>query len=462
MKEIPSDSLRIIPGQAPLPVVARGIFASALQECSIERAMERSVRIAISSDGTRTLQLGHTSIDLTRCRHLRVLAAGKAARVMLESLLPRIALVSDFETQGVVIAPSSPSSLPAGFQFYFGGHPLPNEASFAGARAAIDLLSAIPPWSRDETLCLFLLSGGASAMMELPLDSAIPLEDAIAFHRALIHSSASIAEINCVRKHFSSVKGGRVALAARGATCVSLFVSDVPSGHLDALGSGPTLPDTTTLADVRAILARHALLERFPASVQRFFLDPALPETPKPGEFASYAVTLLDGESLAEAVRRQVEVLGYHAVVDNTCDDWECSAAADYLLDRLRTLRRAHPRVCLISVGEVTVTIADHHLTPESVGGRNQHFALYAATRLEASDGSIAVLSAGSDGVDGNSSFAGAVVDRRTLENPRLRSEALLALGEFRSTSLLQCVGATISTGPTGNNLRDLRLLLAE
>lgn len=462
MTEIPTDSLPIIPGHAPLPVVARALFASALRECSIVRAMERSVGVAISSDGARTLQLGETSIDLTRCRHLRILAVGKAAGVILETLLPRIALLSDLETQGVVIAPSPPSSLPTGFQFFAGGHPLPSEASFAGARAALELLSAIPSSNPGETLCLFLLSGGASAMMELPLDPAISLDDTIAFHRALIHSAASIAEINCVRKHFSAVKGGRLAMAARGATCVSLFVSDVPGAQLNALGSGPTLPDSTTLDDCREILARHALLERLPASVQRFFLNPTLPETPKPGQFTPHAITLLDGASLAKTARRHAERLGFHAVVDNTCDDWECFAASDYLLARLRTLRRAHPRVCLISVGEITVSIPDHRLTTSSIGGRNQHFVLYAATRLQPSDGSIAVLSAGSDGIDGNSPFAGAVVDRRTLENPLLRLEAPTALTEFRATSLLQCVGATICTGPTGNNLRDLRLLLAE
>jgi glycerate 2-kinase len=473
MTETPNVSGTVTPGDAPLPVRARALFASALRECSIERAMERSIRIATSGDGVRALLFcsdGRDAIvrvDLTRCRHLRILAIGKAAGVMLEAVLSRLALPPEIDLQGIVIAPSLPSSLREGFQFFLGGHPLPNDASFAGARAVLDLLAAIPPSairpsSTPETVCLFLLSGGASAMMELPLDSAISLDDTIAFHRALIHSAASIAEINCVRKHFSGVKGGRLAIAARTAACVSLFVSDVPTGHLDALGSGPTVPDTTTLDDCRAILARHTLLARFPASVQRFFLDPALPETPKPGEFTAHAVTLLDGNSLAEAARLQAEQLGFHAVVDNTCDDWDCLAAADYLLARFRTLRQVYPRVCLISVGEITVAIPNNRLVAASVGGRNQHFALYAATRLQASDGAIAVLSAGSDGIDGNSSFAGAVVDRCTLENSRLRTEAQMALIEFRATSLLQRVGATISTGPTGNNLRDLRLLLGE
>jgi len=472
MTQTPNVSGPDIAGHAPLPVRARALFASALQECSIGRAVESAIHIATRVDGVRALLLRKdgrdpiANVDLTLCRHLRILAVGKAAGVMLEAVLSQLALPPEIDLQGVVIAPSLPSSLPEGFQFFAGGHPLPNDFSFSGARAVLDLLAAIPaagrPSNPPETVCLFLLSGGASAMMELPLDPNLSLDDTIGFHRTLIHSAAAIAEINCVRKHFSAVKGGRLALAASAAACFSLFVSDVPSGHLDALGSGPTVPDTTTLDDCRAVLARYDLLPLLPASVQRFFLDPAVPETPKPGDFTPHAVTLLDGDSLAEAARQLAERLGFHAVIDNTCDDWDCLAAADYLLARLRTLRRMYPRVCLISVGEVTVAIPNHRLVASSVGGRNQHFALYIATRLQASDGSIAVLSAGSDGVDGNSPFAGAVVDQRTLVNPRLRSEARTALLEFRSTSMLERVGATIRTGPTGNNLRDLRLLLAE
>jgi len=474
MTESPIVSGLDTAARAPLPVRARGLFASALRECSIERAAERSIHIATSPDDVRTLLLGHDGrdliarVDLTLCRHLRVVAVGKAADAMLEAVLSCLALPPEIDLQGVVIAPSLPSSLPEGFAFFRGGHPLPNDASFAGARAVLDLLAAITPSvtphsGTPETVCLFLLSGGASALMELPLDPAITLDDTIAFHRSLIHSAASIAEINCVRKHFSAVKGGRLAIAARTAACVSLFVSDVPAGHLDALGSGPTVPDSTTLEDCRAVLARYSLPARFPATVQRFFLDPAMPETPKPGDFTPHAaVTLLDGDSLAEAARQQAERLGFHVVVDNTCDDWDCLAAADYLLARLRTLRQVHPRVCLISVGEITVSIPNNRLTASSIGGRNQHFALYAATRLQNDDGSVAVLSAGSDGIDGSSPFAGAVVDQRTLENPRLRRESRMALAEFRSSSVLERVGATIRTGPTGNNLRDLRLLLAE
>jgi hydroxypyruvate reductase len=360
--------------------------------------------------------------------------------------------------QGVLIAPERPVNLPATIQYFCGGHPVPNEASFAGARAALAMLHSLGD-APDDTLCIFLLSGGASAMMELPLDAAISLDDTIAFHRALVHSGASIVEMNCVRKHFSAVKGGRLALAAGGAQTLSLLVSDVPPAHLDALGSGPTIGDTTTVAECREILARYGLMERFPASVRRFFAA-ELPETPKPNELTARICKLVDSDEMAEAARSHAERLGFHAVIDNACDDWSYAAAADTLLNRLRQLRREHSRVCLISAGEVTVRVDASFASAR--GGRNQHFALYIATRLLVEDGTIAVLSAGSDGIDGNSDAAGAIVDEHTIDCDATRNSALRALAEFDSSSWLSGAGATVVTGATGHNLRDLRILLAD
>jgi len=337
---------------------------------------------------------------------------------------------------------------------------VPNEASFAGARAALAMLHALGDASADDALCIFLLSGGASAMMELPLDEAISLNDTVAFHRALVHSGASIVEMNCVRKHFSAVKGGRLALAAGAAQKLSLLVSDVPPTHLDALGSGPTIGDPTSVAECHEILTRYGLMEKFPASVRRFFASKELPETPKPKELTTRVCKLVDSDEMAEAARRHAERLGLYAVVDNTCDDWSYDAAADYLLKRLRELRREHSRVCLISAGEVAVRVMDASACAR--GGRNQHFALYMATLIRAEDGPIAVLSAGSDGIDGNSDAAGAIVDEHTIDADNLRASALRALAEFDSSTWLSRVGATLVTGPTGHNLRDLRILLAD
>ena len=465
---------RILACQHSLDVLARAIFTQALAECSIERAFGQKIRITNAADGTVRLVIGDGVVDLARVAQVRVIAIGKAAGTLLAALLPRLPLPAPCDVQGVLIAPKSPPQLPMGFQFFAGGHPLPNEASFDGARAILSMLNEVPKVKSGvaESLCLFLVSGGASAMMELPLDPTITLEDTIAFHRMLVHSGASIAEMNCVRKHFSAVKGGRLAAAAQGAECFSIVVSDVPAGHLDSIASGPTVPDTSTLAECREILQRYKLLERFPASVRQFFTSADLPETPKPQDLVTHSLMLLDAGDLADAARKHAEQLGFHVVIDNTCDDWDYRAASEYLLTRLRALRREQARVCLVSVGEVAVSAANDSLIVSGNGGRNQHFALYTATQLEPSDAPIAVLSAGSDGIDGNSTAAGAVIDEHTLSSPdigaegrsveQLRTEADAALQQFCSFPFLQSRGAILTTGPTGNNLRDLRLLLAE
>ena len=165
-------------------------------------------------------------------------------------------------------------------------------------------------------------------------------------------------------------------------------------------------------------------------------------------------------------LRSHATGLDFHTVIDNTCDDWAYDAAAGYLLDRLRQLRREHRRVCLISTGEVTVQIgvtdAAGSTAQTHVGGRNQHLALYLATQLQPTDAPIAVLSAGSDGIDGNSPAAGAILDQHTLDGSNRRDTAQQALEAFDSSTWLNAIGATIVTGPTGHNLRDLRILLAD
>jgi hydroxypyruvate reductase len=462
-------------GEANLKEIARTLFAQALAECSIERAFDRKLRVVADAEGARLLVEGGDAIALDRMRRVRVVSVGKAAVAMLNALLARLRLPSSCELQGVLISAERPVNLPATIQYFCGGHPVPNEASFAGARAALSMLHALGERSAqydssrddsaqnfapDETLCIFLLSGGASAMMELPLDEAISLDDTVAFHRALVHSGASIVEMNCVRKHFSAVKGGRLALAAGAAQALSLLVSDVPPAHLDALGSGPTVGDSTTVAECHEIIARYNLMERFPASARRFFASPELPETPKPDELTARICKLVDSDAMAEAARGYAERLGFYAVIDNACDDWSYDAAADYLLDRLRQLRRDHSRVCLVSAGEVTVRAKD--ASESARGGRNQHFALYMATLLRTEDGPLAILSAGSDGIDGNSDAAGAIVDEHTIDCDATRNSAQRALVEFDSSTWLSSNNATIVTGPTGHNLRDLRILLAD
>ena len=436
--------------------VARSIFLQALQDCSIDRAVARAV-----STQNGQLHLCGKPLRIAEIKRLRIVSAGKAGATMLSALLRHPPLPPAWNVSGVLIAPGPLSPMPPNFSYFAGGHPIPDGASFAGARAALELLQSIPADECATTLCIFLLSGGASAMMELPLDPAIGLADIAMFYRVLVGSGASITEINCVRKHFSAVKGGRLALAAGDATCVSMFVSDVPVGHEDAIGSGPTLTDTTTVGECREILARYQLLPQFPPAVRSFFESASLPDTPRGPRQNARCCVLLHADDLVQAAARRARDLGWKVTIDHTTDEWEYDKAADYLLHRLRELRRQSPRVCLIAGGEVIVRLpANPAPGAVGIGGRNQQFALYAATLLQASDKPVAILSAGSDGIDGNSPAAGAVVDEMLLQTEKLRLAGLSALSKFDGCPFLDTHRATVNTGFTGTNLRDLRILM--
>jgi hydroxypyruvate reductase len=308
------------------------------------------------------------------------------------------------------------------------------------------------------SLVIFMLSGGGSSIAEKPIDDEISLDDLIATYRVLVHSGAPIAEINAIRKHLSAIKGGRLARAAPAAQQVSILVSDVPDNTPDALASGPTMPDSTSVEDCYALAARHRLLEQFPASVRELFQRHALEETPKsddPAFHRSRWWTVLSNSTLLEACKKEAERHGFTVQVDNSCDDWDYARAADYLLERLRELHNSAGRVCLISGGEVTVKV-----TNGGVGGRNQQFALAFAEKIAGEN--ITVLSAGTDGVDGNSPAAGAITDGTTLERARSRGlESAASVLTFSAYPFFEALGDTIMTGPTGNNLRDLRILLA-
>jgi hydroxypyruvate reductase len=322
------------------------------------------------------------------------------------------------------------------------------------AEAIVKSLSA----QTASSLVIFMLSGGGSAIAEKPIDDEISLDDLVATYRALVLSGAPIAEINALRKHLSAVKGGRLAQAAYPAKQVSLMISDVPDHTLDALASGPTMPDSTSVADCYAILEKYALLEQFPASVRGLFQRHALEETPKSDDPAFVHARwwpVLSNQSAVGQAGVAATREGFAVEVDNSCDDWSYDRAADYLLERVRALRKQVSRLCLISGGEVTVKV-----TNGGTGGRNQQFALYCAQKITGEN--ITVLSAGTDGIDGNSPAAGAVVDGSTLARAQAAGfDPAVALKDFNAYPLFDALGDAIVTGPTGNNVRDLRILLA-
>jgi hydroxypyruvate reductase len=285
------------------------------------------------------------------------------------------------------------------------------------------------------------------------------LDDLIATHRALVFSGAPITDINAIRKHLSAVKGGRLAAKAAVAQQVSVLVSDVPDSALDALASGPTMPDPSTTDQCYRVALQYGMLERFPPVVRELFTRHALEETPKPGDplfHRSRWWPVLSNSTAQKAAAAAAAQAGFAVDIDNSCDDWDYVRAADHLLERLRDRRQSEPRLCLISGGEVTVEMKE----TDGTGGRNQHFALYCAQKIAGQN--ITVLSAGTDGIDGNSVAAGAVVDGSTLERARAQHlEVEKALARFDSHPLFRALGDALVTGPTGNNLRDLRILLA-
>jgi hydroxypyruvate reductase len=433
--------------------LTRQIFLEALAECSVAKAFAKNLECH-----REVLRICDDLYDLRSFNRVLAITFGKAARPMAEGLIAAIGAAA----QGIVVEPELGPVAPllSGFRHYLGGHPAPNMGSQAAANAVLKSLGS----QAQNALVIFLLSGGGSAMLEKPLDHEISLEDLIATHRALVYCGAPIAEINAVRKHLSSVKGGRLALAANdgGAQAqVSVMVSDVPDSSLDALASGPTMPDPTTTDNCYEIAARYKLLPELPKAVRELFERRALEETPKKEDPAFHNCRwwpVLSNRSLEQAAAMAATGAGFAVEVDNRCDDWDYARAADYLLKRVRELRKGVSRVCLISGGEVTVTIPPE--TKSGIGGRNQQFALHCVRQIAGEN--IAVLSAGSDGIDGNSEAAGAAADGTTLGRAKqLGLDAANSLLGYDSSSFFQKLHDEIVIGPTGNNIRDLRILLA-
>src|SRR6266446_7850987 len=435
---------------ADLKQLARLIFRETLAAIDIPTAMQRKLPLEGS-----LLHCADAAIDLQSFTKIRVVAIGKAAHAMLSGLRPLLPQNLGFD--GITSAPTPPDGPLPGSQYFVGGHPIPNAESWRAAEATLSLLKECD----ESTLVFFLLSGGGSALSELPLDSRLTLEDVQQFYRTLVTCGAPIAAMNAVRKHVSAVKGGRLAAAAGRATKITLAVTDVPAGHESALASGPSLPDPTTIADVERILAEFKMLQQFPASVRRCVEEGKIRETPKHGDSAfanAHFVLLLGMDDLFHPAHHASEAKGFRTCCDNSTDDWAVEKAAEYLLAQLGTLQAANPSrpVALIADGEISSPV-----TGDGIGGRNSAFVLACVENIVGRR--VAVLSAGTDGVDGNSPAAGAVADGETLA--RAMAAGLNPGDAFRRSdafTFFAQLNDAIVTGPTGNNLRDLRILLSE
>lgn len=385
-------------------------------------------------------------------RSVDVIAAGKAAGTMVRGAGDAL---GDALRGGVAITPGADSPMPGGVHAFTGGHPMPNEEGARGARAAVRLLGEAGPSSR----LLVLISGGASALMTMPA-SGITIADIVAMSGALMASGADIRELNCVRKHVDQLKGGLMARVAAGRTIRALVLSDVIGDPLDVIASGPLVPDPTTYDDAIRVLRVRRVWDAVAPAVREHLLAGARgehPETPKAGDpcFADVQISVVGNNTLAvegaaaEARRRGFEV----EVLDQPVSGEAREAGERFArraLERWSRADAARPR-CVVGGGETTVTVSG-----SGIGGRNLEFAAAAALTIDGASG-IAVGSIGTDGRDGPTDAAGAVVDGETAV--RARAARLELTDHLRNNDTLRpldAAGAVVRTGLTGTNVMDV------
>lgn len=333
-------------------------------------------------------------------------------------------------------------------------HPVPDAKGRAAARRILDLAAI----ARPDDLVLALISGGGSALLALPADG-VTLEDKQAVNRALLNSGATIAEMNCVRKHLSAIKGGRLAAAAAPARVVTLLISDVPGDDPATIASGPTVPDPTTYADARAVLAKYGI--EAPASVRRRFGSGA-DETPKPGDpRLANTETRIVARPIAslEAAAALARDAGIEPVILGDALEGEAREVATVMAATALALRRhgrlARPPVVLLSGGETTVTVRGR-----GRGGRNAEFLLALAVALRGETG-IYAIAGDTDGIDGSEDNAGALIDPATLERAAGKNiDAQARLADNDAYTVFAALGDLVVTGATLTNVNDFRAIL--
>ncbi len=440
--------MALLPNALPLPAALRQMLQAALDAVDPYRAVKR----ALESPDPPTQAL-------LAAPRVVVIALGKAAfpmaRAAQEVLGARVA-------RGVVVTKAGHASgeLP-GFRVLIGGHPVPNEGS---VRAAAAILAALRGLRPDDAV-LLLISGGGSALVTAP-HLPLTLADMQRTTALLLASGATIEEINAVRKHLDAVKGGGLARAAAPARVVALVLSDVLGDPLDAIASGPAVPDPTTFADAWAVLERHGLADEVPPTVREWLqrgLRGEAPETPKPGDplFARVHHRIVGNLALAvEAAAAEAERLGFHTAIATTAlqgEAREIGRALAAVLQEMARRDRPLPRpACLLLGGETTVTLGK----APGLGGRNQELALAAVEALAGLPDAW-LVSFATDGTDGPTDAAGAAATGETLARARaLGLEPADFLCRHDAYPFWETVGGLLRTGPTQTNVNDLVLLV--
>ncbi len=433
--------------------VAR-ILQAALDAADPALAVQRAIQISQN-------KLQVTQQDFSLSGRVRLVGAGKAACAMARGTL---SVLGDRISDGILITKhvdESNPGLPARIRVLPGGHPVPSKESIASTRELVDFLQDC----QESDLILCLISGGGSALMTWPQEG-ISLEDIQNLTRLLLASGADIGEMNTLRKHLDRVKGGGIARFAAPAQVLTLILSDVIGSPLDVIASGPTVADTTTFEQALDILRKYNLEPRTPAPILRVLHRGAvgdLPETVKLGDPILKRVTnqiVANNPQAAQASIEQAQREGYHALLLTTYLAGEASQVGGVLSSLLQQIDASGqplPRpACLVAGGETTVT-----LRGSGLGGRNQEEALGAAFGLKDLS-EVALLTLGTDGEDGPTNAAGALVTGDTISRARaLGLNALEFLQTNDSYHFFKALGDLLITGPTGTNVNDLVFLFA-
>ncbi|HMG76685.1 MAG TPA: DUF4147 domain-containing protein [Pyrinomonadaceae bacterium] len=449
-----------MPNLTQLRLAAREIFDETLHVVDAGVAVRHEVRL----DGSQ-LNIGDTTIAIEN-RSIYSVASGKAAFPMAHALEQ---VLGDSFTAGLMSGPPLPGSreiaewkLITRWRWAEGGHPLPNRASLLAATEAFELLQRA---NEERALVIFLVSGGGSAMLEWPITEDITLADLRSANQALVNCGASISEINAVRRAFSAIKGGRLAMRAPDCDQITLIVSDVPKGEERNVASGPTLIPPDDAPNALEVIDRYDLQAQLPETVLRA-IESNRSFSERDIKSLQKHFVLLDNLSALETAAEAARSRGFTTEIAGDISDQPIEEGCRQLLSRLNGLRdqsrtaqlSQSNAVCLISGGEFTCPVRG-----DGFGGRNLETALRLATDQSLSGyAHFIALCAGTDGIDGNSPAAGAIVDSTTRE----RAEAIgldpsAFIDRSDAYSFFVALGDAVTTGATGTNVRDVRILLA-
>ena len=431
---------------------AREIFAAGVKSADPFVAVLKTLEV-----DNDCLRVADRTYDLARVQNIFVAGGGKASAPMARAVEK---LLDTRISGGAVIVKYGHRLQLDKIKIIEAGHPVPDQAGLDGARQIVELARGCG----DRDLFLFLISGGGSALLPVPADG-LTLDDKMRTTEALLKSGATIQEVNAVRKHISKIKGGRLAQLAAPARLIALILSDVIDDPLEAIASGPTVPDNSTYGDCLEIIRRYDLRRQIPSSVFDFLEHGAegrLAETPKKSEqiFQNTQNVIVGNNARAlAAAQRYAEVLGYHTwIVTNAMAGESRDAAKAHstlIKEIVRRNKLASRPACLLSGGETTVTVRGN-----GMGGRNQEFCLAAAMEVAGMDG-VVILSGGTDGTDGPTDAAGGIVDGLTLDRGKANNlDAADFLSRNDAYNFLRATDALLVTGPTLTNVMDLQITL--